>query len=230
MQRGLLGPVVMAVLASTCCTACVSSGASAGSGLTEQACSVTAEGFTVCEPSAPLPPGATPRPPLPVVRAATYGLAGVRLGMPAAEATQRLQALLGRPSVEENSCLRPEQMDSLDVPVRGQKLVWPYLSAFLTPSSTDGLVLAGWEVTPPPSDVLARYDVRLPYGTQLGQRLDEVREQLVQERSYDQPDGRDAGAAVVADGQVRGLMWISVEDGRGEEVVHSVALDPEGCR
>lgn len=212
---------------SMSCVGCVSNGSGGAGGFFEQACT-TAEGYTVCEPSAPLPPGATP-PPVTTVTASRTELADVALGTPSGAARAALAARLGPPEVEEESCLRPERRDSLDVPLRGQRLVWPSLAAFMTPTQSGESVLSGWEARTPPSRLLARYDVRLPYGTRLDQPVEEVLRQVPSSRASVGRDGPEAGFLIIRTDQEAGLVWASTDQDR-EGVVYEAAYDPEGCR
>ena len=221
--------VVLCVAVSLSSAGCLS-GRVGGGGAVEQACTTTSEGGTLCEPSAPLPPGAAAPPPLTVVTASQDALAGVALGTPAGAARAQLTSRLGEPEVEEHSCLRPDRRGSLDVPLRGQALSWPWLTAYLAPAAASGEpVLTGWETRTPPGRALARYDVRLPYGTRLDQTVDHVLGKVPDARTAVEQSGKDAGALVVRTPQASGLVW-SADGQERNGLVRSAAYDPEGCR
>ena len=216
--------LALLALPSTGCGVGADRGASR---LSEQACSTTADGYTVCEPSAPLPPGATPPPPPIIVTASNEALAGVPLGEAADDAVELLTAVLGEPRVEAQPCLRPERRDTLDQPRPGRRLSWPSLTAFLTDTPSGGAVLTGWAATAPPQQPW-RYDVRLPYGVRLQQPVEEVMRLLPGARSSVAQEGPDAGFLVITSPDEPAFAVTSTDGEDG--VVHGAAYDAEGCR
>ena len=208
--------------------ACGESSTSGSGGLVHQVCETTPEGYTICDPSEPLPAGATPPPPPTVVVASDRALAEVPLGTPAAEATSQLAARLGLPDVEETSCQREELRESLDVPLRAERLRWENISAYLTTMTSGERVLTGWAVVIPHRESW-KYKLQLPYGLRLEEPVSTAIRKVPRAKSETPADGRDLGSLLISTPDVPDLVLISHElEGNGE--VYSVAYDPEGCR
>lgn len=167
-------PLCLALILSAGCGEAATTGTA---GLVEQACRTTPEGYTDCQPSGPLPPGATPPPPATAVVASEQALAGVPLGTPAEEAASQLAAKLGPPQVEEHSCQRLDRRESLDVPLRGERLTWKSIYAYTTTLPSGEHLLTGWSVMTPRQEPWP-YDVQLPYDLSLEAPVQEVLEAL----------------------------------------------------
>lgn len=208
--------------------ACGGPSSGAPGALVEQACEITADGYTVCEPSAPLPPGATPPPPATVVLASDEALAGVALGTPSEAARAQLAERLGEPAVEETSCQRADRRDSLDVPLRGERLTWHGVTAYTTRMAAQERVLTGWHVTTPLQEPW-RYDIQLPYGIRLQEPVKQTWRKLPRPGSEVPADGRDAGLLIITTPDMPALAVVSLDrSAKGD--VYSVWYDPEGCR
>ena len=226
--RGRLGCAALLLVLSSSCATEATGGAT---GYSEQACRTTSEGFTVCEPSGPLPAGATPPPAPAQVVAAGDSFAGVPLGTALAEAEPRLRAVLGEPEeATEHSCLRPDRRDSLAQPLRGRRLTWRALEAqaYFTALPSGDTVLTGWRVMAtkqPPS----RYAMVLPYGVRLEEPADEAKAKVPQGRLSIVESGADTGSRTLTTPALPGFAVDLFERSRGE-LVFGASFDPEGCR
>ena len=222
-------------LASAACvslflSACAAPGTpGAAAGYVEQACRTTAEGYTVCEPSAPLPSGATPPPPATRVAASDNAFAGVPLGTAVEAAKPRLIAALGQPEeASESSCLKPELRNSLAQPVPGQRLAWRDLEVrvFFTEASSGSVVLTGWQVTAPRQPP-SPYAFDLPYDVRLEEPANEAAAKIPQSRRQKIAYGAAAGSTVITTPAMPSLSFdLSPGD---EETVYGSSYDPEGC-
>lgn len=200
-------------------------------GFAERACRQTADGFTVCEPSGPVPSGAVPLPAAKKVLATESSFAGIELGTPAREAKPLLVAALGVPeTTEQTSCLRPELQDSLAQPLQAERLTWQLLElqVFFTHSAgTDDAVLSGWKVaatTVPPSG----YDIQLPYGVRLDEPIRTALSKVPQSRLRRGDSYPDLGLVVTTPALQHFVLTPSDTDADG--YVLEASYDPEGCR
>lgn len=114
------------------------------------------------------------------------------------------------------------------MPLRGERLKWEDVSAYLTTMPSGERVLTGWTVTTPRQEPW-KYDVQLPYGVRLQEPVDEALRKVPRARSEVPADNRDAGLLIISTPDLPGLVLISDEP-EGDGDVDSVAYDPEGCR